>query len=95
VTRRAQIFGIPDDDAALRSAVDLARDMHWRWRYGVDFAERDEAKHNNGLLGHANVGFLLETYAHVLKNDGRHAAEQAASFLIAAGWDPESDATQD
>jgi hypothetical protein len=31
-TRRAQIFGIPDDDAALRLAVDLARDMHWRWR---------------------------------------------------------------
>ena len=28
--------------------------------------------------------------AHVLKNDDRHAAEQAASFLIGAGWDPES-----
>jgi len=42
-------------------------------------------------IGHANVGFFLETYAHVLKNDDRAAAEQAASFLIGAGWDPESD----
>jgi hypothetical protein len=41
-------------------------------------------------IGHANVGFFLETYAHVLKNDDRAAAEQAASFLIGAGWDPES-----
>lgn len=46
-------------------------------------------------IGHANVGFFLETYAHVLKNDDRHAAEQAASFLIGAGWDPESDDKQD
>jgi hypothetical protein len=41
-----------------------------------------------------NVGFFLETYAHVLKNDDRDAAEQAASFLIGAGWDPESDDKQ-
>lgn len=41
-------------------------------------------------IGHATVGFFLETYAHVLKNDDRAAAEQAASFLIGAGWDPES-----
>lgn len=45
-------------------------------------------------IGHANVGFFLETYAHVLKNDDRDAAEQAASFLVGAGWDPESDDTQ-
>jgi integrase len=45
-------------------------------------------------IGHANVGFFLETYAHVLKNDDRHAAEQAASFVIGAGWDPESDDKQ-
>jgi hypothetical protein len=45
-------------------------------------------------IGHANVGFFLETYAHVLKNDDRDAAEQAASFLIGAGWDPESDDKQ-
>jgi hypothetical protein len=57
-TRRAQIFGIPDDDAALRLAVDLARDMHWRWRYGVGFAERVEAKHDKGLLGSAVVDCL-------------------------------------
>ena len=36
-------------------------------------------------IGHANVVFFLETCAHVLKND-RDAAEQAASFLIGAGW---------
>lgn len=28
-------------------------------------------------IGHANVGFFLETYAHVLGNDDREAAEQA------------------
>jgi hypothetical protein len=28
------------------------------------------------------VGFFLQTYAHVLKNDDRDAAEQAASFLL-------------
>lgn len=33
-------------------------------------------------IGHANVGFFLETYAHVLKKDDREAAEQAASFLL-------------
>ena len=44
-------------------------------------------------IGHANVVFFLETYAHVLKND-RDAAEQAASFLIGAGFDPESDDKQ-
>jgi hypothetical protein len=26
-------------------------------------------------IGHANVGFFLETYAHVLKNDDRDAAK--------------------
>lgn len=33
-------------------------------------------------IGHADVGFFLQTYAHVLKNDDRAAAEQAAAFLI-------------
>lgn len=33
-------------------------------------------------IGHANVGFFLETYAHVLKKDDREADEQAASFLL-------------
>jgi hypothetical protein len=37
------------------------------------------------------LGFFLQKYAHVLKNDDRDAAEQAASFLIGAGCDPESD----
>jgi integrase len=45
-------------------------------------------------IGHANVGFFLETYAHVLKNDDRDAAEQAASFLIGDGWESESDDEQ-
>jgi integrase len=48
-------------------------------------------------IGHANVGFFLQTYAHVLGNDDREAAEQAAAFLLGDGWrvsdrnDPESD----
>ena len=33
-------------------------------------------------IGHADVGFFLQTYAHVIKNDDRDAAELAASFLI-------------
>ena len=44
-------------------------------------------------IGHANVGFFLQTYAHVLGNDDRDAAEQAASFLIGDGWDPGDDGT--
>jgi integrase len=39
-------------------------------------------------IGHANVGFFLQTYAHVLRNDDRDAAEHAAAFLIGNGWDP-------
>lgn len=37
-------------------------------------------------IGHANVGFFLETYAHVLDNDDREAAEQAATFLLGDSW---------
>ena len=37
-------------------------------------------------IGHADVEFFLQTYAHVLKNDDRDAAEQAASFLIGDDW---------
>jgi len=29
----------------------------------------------------------LETYAHVLGNDDREAAEQAAEFLLGDAWD--------
>jgi integrase len=43
-------------------------------------------------IGHANVGFFLETYAHVFKNDDREAAEQAPSFLVGRSWDPTSEA---
>lgn len=42
-------------------------------------------------IGHADVGFSLQTYAHVLKNDDRDAAEQAASFLIGDDWASGSD----
>jgi integrase len=41
-------------------------------------------------IGHANVGFFLQTYAHVLKNDDREAAEQAAAFLLGSAWDGDS-----
>jgi hypothetical protein len=33
-------------------------------------------------IGHANVGLFLQTYAPVLSNDDRDAAEQAAAFLL-------------
>ena len=39
-------------------------------------------------IGHANVGFFLQTYAHVVRTDDRDAAEQAAAFLIGDPWDP-------
>jgi hypothetical protein len=42
-------------------------------------------------IGHANVGFFLETYAHVLKKDDREAAEQAAAFLLGPGLYPASE----
>jgi hypothetical protein len=35
--------------------------------------------------------FFLRTYAHVLTNDDREGAEQAASFLIGSAWEPEND----
>jgi hypothetical protein len=44
-------------------------------------------------IGHADAGFFLRTHAHVLKNDDRAAAEQAASFLL--GHDCDSDDEQD
>jgi integrase len=43
-------------------------------------------------IGHANIGFFLETYAHVLDNDDSEAAEQAASFLIGDSWTDGDDA---
>jgi integrase len=46
-------------------------------------------------IGHANVGFFLETYAHVLGNDDREAAEQAASFLLGDAWDSADEHGQD
>ena len=40
-------------------------------------------------IGHANVGFFLETFAHVLDNDDREAAEHAAAFLLGDSWPDE------
>jgi len=45
-------------------------------------------------IGHANVGFFLETYAHVLDNDDREAAEQAASYLLGGAWEPDGEDSQ-
>ncbi|MCW2659202.1 MAG: integrase [Mycobacterium sp.] len=45
-------------------------------------------------IGHANVGFFLETYAHVLGNDDREAAEQAASFLLGNAWDTDDETSE-
>jgi hypothetical protein len=41
-------------------------------------------------IGHANVGFFLQTFAHALKNDDREAAEQAASLLLGSAWGGDS-----
>lgn len=43
-------------------------------------------------IGHANIGFFLETYAHVLDNDDSEAAEQAAAFLLGDSWADGDDA---
>jgi site-specific recombinase XerD len=42
-------------------------------------------------IGHANIGFFLQTYAHVLNNDHREAAEQAASFVLGSAWGDSQD----
>jgi hypothetical protein len=42
-----------------------------------------------------DVGFFLQTYAHVLKNDDREAAEQAAAFLIGDDLTVNSDRATD
>lgn len=42
-------------------------------------------------IGHANIGFFLQTYAHVLNNDHREAAEQAPSFLLGSAWGDSQD----
>jgi hypothetical protein len=39
-------------------------------------------------IGRADVGFFMQTCAHLLRTDDRDAAEQAAAFLIGNGWHP-------
>jgi integrase len=46
-------------------------------------------------IRHANVGFFLQTYAHVLAEDERDAAEQAATFLIRTECEPNPAANDD
>ena len=41
-------------------------------------------------IGHADAGFFLQTYAHVVRSDDRDAAEQAAAF----GTDDRSDRSE-
>ncbi|WP_458316477.1 hypothetical protein [Mycolicibacterium brisbanense] len=57
-TYRAHICGVPDDDGALGLAVDLSRDMYWRWRCGIRFADRQGDNRDKGLLGIAVVDCL-------------------------------------
>lgn len=45
-------------------------------------------------IGHADVAFFLQTYAHVLRNDDRDVAEQAAAFLIGDALDVHEDPDQ-
>jgi integrase len=45
-------------------------------------------------IGHADVAFFLQTYAHVLRNDDRDVAEQAAAFLIGHALDLHEDPDQ-
>ena len=82
---------LPAADAAafVRAGIDGVRSG-----YDIEVIIEAPAEVVSERIGHANVGFFLETYAHVLKNDDRDAAEQAASFLIGAGWDPDSDDKQ-
>jgi hypothetical protein len=54
-------------------------------------AGRREPKGDSERIGHANVGFFLETYAHVLGNDDREAAEQAATFLLGNAWESDDE----
>ena len=60
-------------------------------------AARSESTAHRGLRaqpGFQRAGRVGVPQTHVLKNDDRAAAEQAASFLIGAGWDLESDDKQ-
>jgi hypothetical protein len=43
-------------------------------------------------IGLADVGFFVQTYAHVVRSDDRDAAQEAAGFLICDGWDPRTSA---
>ena len=56
-------------------------------------AGRREPQSRYERIGHANVGFFLETYAHVLDNDDREAAEQAAS-LLGGAWESDGEDNQ-
>ena len=38
-------------------------------------------------IGHSNVSFTLQTYAHVRAEADHEAAQQAADFLIGNAWE--------
>jgi integrase len=44
-------------------------------------------------IGHADTGFFLQTYAHVLGNDDRDVAQQAAEFLLGDTWQSDDEVT--
>ena len=71
---------MPRTDWAEAASITIRQASQFDWWCWHPYAGRDD---------NANVGFFLQTYAHVLKNDDRDAAEQTASFLIAPGWDLE------
>jgi hypothetical protein len=73
---------VKEDEIDWDSADDADAEPHEGLRHADCVRERPER------IGHANVGFFLQTYAHVLRNDDRDAAEQVAAFLIGNGWDP-------
>jgi hypothetical protein len=46
-------------------------------------------------IGHANVEFVLQTYAHVVRTDDRGAAEQAVASLNGDRWAPANTTVDD
>jgi len=42
-----------------------------------------------------DVGFFVQTYAHVVRSDDCDAAEQAAAFVIGDGWNPSNTTLDD
>jgi hypothetical protein len=84
------------EDGTLRIAATIARVDHKLVITEPKTArsKRCQPEGDQRGIGHANVGFFLETYAHVLANDDREAAEQAASFLLGNAWDTDDETSE-